>query len=211
MKNKLTLFTAAAMLLASCGTVSITRRYHRGGFQIEFNRNGDDAAGAAGRTATKKHQAAPMQQEEQSADIEYANVPADAPVYIGEPESTTIQPTAEPKQIQKVVSATGSRKNGLTWLNGMTKKQVKQHIKSNAAKNNTQDVPDGTLMWIIYLILCFIIPPLAYYLITRETDTLFWICLLFFLLAGSYLIGIKIGWILGVISVVIALLALLGS
>jgi len=82
------------------------------------------------------------------------------------------------------------------------------HAKSTLANKSVKDNPDeGSLRWFVYLILCFIIPPFAYFLVKRESDTLFWVCFICYLLAISFLGGFRYG-ILGLLSIVIALLAL---
>jgi len=87
-------------------------------------------------------------------------------------------------------------------------KHVLRHAKSTLANNSVKDNPDeGSLRWFVYLILCFIIPPFAYFLVKRESDTLFWVCFICYLLAISFLGGFRYG-ILGLLSIVIALLAL---
>lgn len=83
-----------------------------------------------------------------------------------------------------------------------------RHAKQTFANNSGKDNPDeGSLRWFVYLILCFIIPPFAYFLVKRESDTLFWVCFICYLLAISFLGGFRYG-ILGLLSIVIALLAL---
>lgn len=87
-------------------------------------------------------------------------------------------------------------------------KHVLRHAKSTLANHSGKDNPDeGSLRWFVYFILCFIIPPFAYFLVKRESDTLFWVCFICYLLAISFLGGFRYG-ILGLLSIVIALLAL---
>ncbi len=90
-------------------------------------------------------------------------------------------------------------------------KNIKHHLRrsnTTLVKKSGKDNPDeGSLRWFVYLVLCFIIPPFAYFLIKRESDTLFWVCFICYLLAISFLGGFRYG-ILGLLSIVIALLAL---
>ena len=74
-------------------------------------------------------------------------------------------------------------------------------------KNKKDNSEEGSIRWFIYLILCFVLPPLAYYLIKRQTDILFWICFFCFLLTTTFFGGFRYG-LLGLLSIVIALLTL---
>ncbi|MEK0421233.1 MAG: hypothetical protein RLZZ161_1084 [Bacteroidota bacterium] len=112
-------------------------------------------------------------------------------------------------------SSVESSSNGLkpaSKLHAENAPQRKHKIKETLnSKRNTvkKDNPDaGSLRWFFYLILCFVIPPIAYFLIKRNTDNMFWICLICFLLTLSFFGGFNYG-ILGLVSILIALLALL--
>jgi len=83
-------------------------------------------------------------------------------------------------------------------------KSVRHQIAVSKGKDNPDE---GSLRWFVYLALCFIIPPLAYYLIKRSTDTWFWICFLCYLLTLTFFNGFRFA-IIGLLSVVIALLTL---
>ena len=107
--------------------------------------------------------------------------------------------------------------NGLGYANQKTsqesnakkiKKETKHKIVHQACLKTDTDYPEeGSIRWFVYLFFCFLIPPLAYYLIKRKTDTMFWVCLLCYLLTSSFLGGFRYG-LLGLISIVIALLTL---
>lgn len=87
-------------------------------------------------------------------------------------------------------------------------KKIKQNQRANAVQAFNKDNPEeGSIRWFVYLLLCFLLPPLAYYLIKRQTDTMFWVCLLCFLLTSTFIGGFRYG-LLGLISIVIALLTL---
>lgn len=80
--------------------------------------------------------------------------------------------------------------------------------RSNQTSLNPNDNPsEGSIRWFVYFLLCFLIPPLAYFLIKRSSDTMFWVCLICYLLTLSLFGGFRYG-ILGLLSIVIALLAL---
>lgn len=86
--------------------------------------------------------------------------------------------------------------------------QLRKINKSILFQKNKKDNPEeGSIRWFIYLILCFVLPPLAYYLIKRQTDILFWICFFCFLLTTTFFGGFRYG-LLGLLSIVIALLTL---
>lgn len=87
-------------------------------------------------------------------------------------------------------------------------KNAKAHSHAETSLKTHKDNPDeGSLRWILYLILCFLIPPLAYFLIKRQTDTLFWVCFFCYLLTITFFGGFRLG-LLGLLSIVIALLTL---
>lgn len=82
------------------------------------------------------------------------------------------------------------------------------HFIKRLNNKHTKDNPEeGSIQWFIYFLLCFLIPPLAYYLIKRTSDTLFWVCFICYLMTLSFFGGFRYG-ILGLLSIVIALLAL---
>lgn len=87
-------------------------------------------------------------------------------------------------------------------------KNTKAYSHSESALQPHKDNPDeGSLRWMLYLILCFLVPPLAYFLIKRQTDTLFWVCFFCYLLTITFFGGFRLG-LLGLLSIVIALLTL---
>lgn len=116
-----------------------------------------------------------------------------------------------------IISSYKNTLNGLGNLNlrnsqeipaKKVKKEIKKIIETNTIRKYNNDNPqEGSIRWFVYLLLCFLIPPLAYYLIKRQTDTLFWVCLLCFLLTSTFLGGFQYG-LLGLLSIVIALLTL---
>lgn len=213
MKIRLIYALLALLVVSSCGTISVTKRYHNRGFHLDLSRGGNDnqvAKTSVKKRSIKAEAANPVVAEiEESSEIvttEGGNI---------ESANTSVSSTPadvnETKANSHVVKSKTNVK--IAKLLKSALKPQKEIVKTAAKSVKTKehkDAPDGTVMWILYLILCFIIPPLAYYLITRETDALFWICLICFLLWGSYFVGVKLG-LLGLISVIIALLALLGS
>lgn len=216
MKNKLIMFLFAAAFLASCGTVGITRRYHNSGFQISLNRGGNN-----GDQQPVKKQRERMAVKNEIANNELAAV-AEEPVSAALP-AEVVSPDVQVTEGIAAAPATGEKvtlKNARTAMKAVkvVKAEMKnlkagqQQKKALDAKTDMQDVPDNPIMWILLFILCFIIPPLAYYLIRGEADLLFWICLICYLLAfGAFGVGFGTGGLVGLISVIIALLALFGS
>lgn len=206
----------AVLALSSCGTVGITKRYHNGGFHIDLGRGGEssDAIVAKrekrkGNPSADKHQPVSTAQSNAGTgadDVLVTNLPE-----INAPEEA-VQNTEEIRNSNNSSPAVLLNKDQLKSPKNGLLNQIRtvSKIKKAAKASSRADVPDDSIMWILYLILCFVLPPLAYYLIRRETDTLFWICLICFLLWGSWFFGFSYG-LLGLISVIIALLALLGS
>jgi len=213
MKIRLIYALLALLVVSSCGTISVTKRYHNRGFHLDLSRGGNDnqvAKASVKKRSIKAEAATPVVAEiEESSEIVTTEV--------GNIESANTSVSSIPADVKETKANNHAVKSKTSVkIAGLLKSAIKSEtgIMKTAAKSvkakELKDAPDGTVMWILYLILCFIIPPLAYYLITRETDALFWICLICFLLWGSYFVGIKFG-LLGLISVIIALLALLGS
>lgn len=220
MRNKIIFSMLAVLALSSCGTVGITKRYHNRGFHIDFGRGGESTDAVAAKREKRKSN--PSADNQQSSSTVQSNADADSDAEdfsvtaIAETDGTapsaTVESFAETTNSGSSTTDHIKKENGKhtpkTGLLGQVKRvsKIKQAVKASSGA----DVPDDSVMWILYLILCFVLPPLAYYLIRRETDTLFWICLICFLLWGSWFFGFSYG-LLGLISVIIALLALLGS
>lgn len=210
------MFLFAAAFLASCGTVGITRRYHNSGFQISLNRGGNDAdqqpvKKQRERTAVKNeiaiNESAAVADEPVISESRNESIPADVQVSEGIAASPANGEKITLKNARTAMKAVKAVKTEMKSL-----KAEQQQKKSVDAKSDMQDAPDNPIMWILLFILCFIIPPLAYYLIRREADLLFWICLICYLLAaGAFGLGFGTGGLVGLISVIIALLALFGS
>lgn len=192
--------------MGACGSLEITRRYHNSGFHIGFaqrDKNNYPLPKHDKRTNPKTTKETPsMSQNPTQQMVEEAEILvsatqtnpafADGAVNANMPSSKTLL-TAKKQLIQysNIHQKTGE-------------KQVNKSLKMQAPKDNPEE---GSLRWILYLILCIFIPPLAYYLIKESADTLFWICLICFLFAFTLFGGSNIG-LLGLISIVIALLAL---
>ena len=217
MKNKLILFAVAAGFLASCGTVSITKRYHRGGFQIEFNRNDDDVERqVAGKPRTKKQSEIVSNEVVTPGPKEpYAAIESESEeepvIEKNQPEAASI---SVDKQTYQVIPQKGHALKTMMAVKKVSQ-QYLQPLKKSLKKNTSspQDAPDGPLMWLLFLVLCIFLPPLAYILIREEADTLFWICLLAWLIFVGWLFNVPglISFLCWIVSIGIALLALLGS
>lgn len=216
MKNKLTIFTAVAMLLASCGTVSITKRYHRGGFQIEFNRNGDDAVQVAGKARTKK-QADVIAGQTITPDTKepYTAIGSEPDeALVTETKQIEARPAGIDKPNAQIIAPKGHALKTMMAVKKVSQQHL-QPLKKSLKKNSSspQDAPDRLLLWLLFLILCIVLPPLAYILIREEADTLFWICLIAWLIFVGWIFNVPalISFLSWIVSVAIALLALFGS
>lgn len=194
------LLSVAVLLSATaCSTVKISERGMEGNAMF-------------GTTAIKPSQQKKHNDFKTVEVVKLQNIKEDNPflfpVYAKEvlqSEKTSTHAITEHKNSAKCVKY--SSKQLLT--KSFSKNQPNKISNNNQTNNNGKDNPDaGSLRWFFYLILCFAIPPIAYYLVKRETDNLFWICFLCFLLTLSMFGGFRYG-ILGLISIFIALLALL--
>lgn len=178
-----------SLFAASCHTVKFTERGLAGsGFYQSTS------------TAYKKHNRTPNATEitKTVEEIPIVTTEVDSPpIKIESTQKTTeklgnqlVKPGNTPKTKHKVLYT------------------VRKAIKPVSIQKSNKDNPEeGSIRWFIYLLLCFVLPPLAYYLIKREADTLFWVCFFCFLLTTTFFGGFRYG-LLGLISIVIALLTL---
>jgi hypothetical protein len=195
------LFTVL-ILFSSCGSLGFEKRYHNGGFQISFRKAGNDKKIDA-NTTRKTPKTSIGQRQLPDAEI---------PASIASSAEQKVAPSIESPEIDATKSAVN--KNQVTGIphSIQTFKLAEKAMKSESTKVKAQrsDIPQNDIIFILYFILCLAIPPLAYYLIKEDTDTLFWICLLCYLFTFTWLTGFQFG-LLGIVSVVIALLALLNK
>lgn len=197
--SSITALAIAAIALSSCGTSS--RMASTKGFGGGF---GEGKPNVASTPAASQPAA-----ESTATPAETPAATTNTPVAGSVASSVSSATTATANSA--VASAKTAAKTALD-LNKSGKKMsmFKAIRKAKKAMKAKKDVDTGNpLIWILLLILCFVIPPLAYFLI-KGTDTMFWICLLCFLIA-LYGFVLNLAFIAGVISIVIALLALLGS
>lgn len=209
-KSKIHLLSllSMAILFASCGSMEFEKRYHQGGFHLSFRKEGKNEQSIIRKSGQKKHIKVRKTEESYSEQAE-TEVGATLTEIFDNSTSISLQAKQEVNDdskrsfhlkkipVAKQLSIATQRINN----NSNTKK---------VNSNSTKDVPEGDIMFILYFILCLVIPPLAYYLIKEQTDNWFWVCFLCFLLALSWLTGFSYG-LLGIASVVIAILALLNK
>lgn len=124
-------------------------------------------------------------------------------------EKNSVEVTHESQQLKPLLTSKPAGKVPETKLIKTARKITKKLASQKApyAILHKDNPEEGSIRWFIYLLLCFIIPPFAYYLIKRESDTPFWICFFCFLLVLSFVGGFSYG-LLGLLSIVIALMAL---
>jgi hypothetical protein len=194
------------LTMGACGSLEITRRYHNRGFQIGFAQR------------DKKNHALPKREKNINPKIS-SNVPSmnqsqsqpmveEAETLVSERQTSPAFADLELKSTTPSVKTALTAKKQFIHYGKIHQNNAEKQVKQSFKKMAPQDNPDeGSIKWILYLILCIFIPPLAYYLIKRSADTLFWICLICFLFAFTLFGGSRIG-LLGLISIVIALLAL---
>jgi hypothetical protein len=189
MVSKSLFFLTVAIVASSCHSVKYTER-------------GLGGAGFYSSTTTipKKHKPSPIETASLRSDKAgtLISTEVDSACFVIE----TMKETASKSGI-KMVRPNNTGKTNHRFLTTIRKINKPASIH----KNNKDNPEEGSIRWFIYLLLCFVLPPLAYYLIKRQTDTLFWVCFFCFLLTTTIFGGFRYG-LLGLLSIVIALLTL---
>jgi hypothetical protein len=195
------------LVLSSCGSLEVQKRYHQGGFHISFGKAENNSLYAKRQQHILPKRVA-LKHSEPKSEVETAK-----PVKTDErkmEESAEFQfetksesADAKPKDVVVSKKYPGHQKQSIF---------IHNQLKYNRIKHNqvNKDVPENSIVFVIYFLLCLVLPPLAYYLIKEDTDTMFWVCLLCYLFAFSWLAGFQFG-LFGFISVVIAILSLLNK
>jgi len=205
-------FFAILIFFSSCASLGIEKRYHQGGFHLSFRKDGGKCETQCKAERKQRHTIC------KQADIKFDHSPLNEKVSTaGEEKSIGKNEELALAAAEETISRNPFHRKSEMKPRLMIQKpiQIKNKVAEMAKKGliskaNSADVPDSDIQFILYLILCLVLPPLAYYLIKDETDTLFWICLLCFLFTFTWLGGFQLG-LLGAISVIIAILALLNK
>jgi hypothetical protein len=205
MRNRILLYSISfiVVVFSSCGSLDIQKRYHRRGFSISLRK-------------TDKVDAQLISQKRLQTVKKPTILANEAEVASLQNDNLQIEKSVELDFVPKIIE---SKKPELSSGNADISEKKTKNMAAHQTlkklerqkwihKNKRQDVPDNDLLFIVYFILCLALPPLAYYLIKEDTDTLFWVCLLCYLFAFTWLTGFQFG-LLGAASVVIAILALL--
>jgi hypothetical protein len=193
------------LTMGACGSLEITRRYHNRGFQIGFAQRDKK------NHALPKHEKRinnPKISRDFSSVSQTPSKSEEGETLVSERQTSPAFADLELKATTPSVKTALTAKKQFIHYGKIHQNNAEKQVNKPLKKMAPQDNPDeGSIKWILYLILCIFIPPLAYYLIKRSADTLFWICLICFLFAFTLFGGSRIG-LLGLISIVIALLAL---
>ena len=207
MRNRILLYSISLILIvfSSCGSLDIQKRYHQRGFSISLRKPDKVDAQLISQKrlqVVKRPTVLTNQSKAKIASLQNDNL--------------QIEKSVEMNFLPKIIESEKPRLSaGNADISEKKTKNIAVHQTLKKVErqkwihtDKRQDVPDNDLLFIVYFILCLALPPLAYYLIKEDTDTLFWVCLLCYLFAFTWLTGFQFG-LLGAASVVIAILALL--
>ncbi len=195
MKAIVTLAVCAVLSLAACKTATVSERGMQGGASFG-SPTSDFSYPSRSKTAPLTGDFNRFTESKDTA--ESINPPSEKNV------KTEIKGIKQLKNLAKIEQENHSALP-LSMLPGQYKLvKYKNHMTGLPSKDHPNE---GSIRWFIYFLLCFLIPPLAYYLIKQTSDTLFWVCLICYLMTLSFFGGFRYG-ILGLLSIVIALLAL---
>lgn len=194
MKNKafqIFTFAACSIFLFSCATGNkYSKKSYGGGWQESVAKNESPASSPSVETTTT------VTTKSTEVVVSTSETPAIAvPTQVENTQTSTKAVTGD-KKISKIKAIATVRK---------AIKETKSAVKSHTTA--PKETNESAIGFILLFILCFIIPPLAYIIHKKQTDGWFWLDLILFLFAISYVFGFTLG-LAGLASVVIALLAL---
>lgn len=197
-------FVAVIFMLSSCGivnNVSIDKRRYNKGYHISMR--DQKRADAPPVTAGSKSHTAPVVAAPSESPATQAISPE--PRTAGTEEKTAAASAVTASARHKWTSAAANPaavkvNTHKTPLESLAKKPFRRALDAPAS---------GDVNTILLVVLAFLIPPLAIYLV-EQASTRFWIALICCLVSfgGLYF---TFGWLLWVVSVVLALMAVLGS
>lgn len=209
-KNYITLSLVLALILSSCGSLSITQRRYSRGINIDWlaygktekpeEKKANVAKKKAGIAAEPKNSVASSEAPSnavQSTDNNTVVLAENTPASTPEKKTT--------KQRAKVLSVK-------TILNNAKEiKQKKQSLNHHSNITATDASNDSDVHILILIILAIIIPPLAVFLYYGEINTQFWISLILTLLAiGLFGGGYLFGWGVPVVHALLVILGIFG-
>lgn len=193
MKNKWQLITSifmSSLLAISCST---SQKYSKQSFGGSWE-NSSAIEIKEQKSVAEKTDINPVAQDIKQSDVSKNTPAAETITHESKTFSTT---PSQPVHSGKISSKAGLFKQ---------MKAVKQVLKS---KHNPNESNAEGILFILLFILCFLIPPLAYFLATGDTGTWFIIDLLLFIFGLTWFVGVRYG-LAGLLSIVIALLGLFG-
>ncbi|MEZ4803974.1 MAG: YqaE/Pmp3 family membrane protein [Bacteroidia bacterium] len=212
---QLSIVAIIAILLSSCGSLSISQKRYSRGLNIDWFSAKDDNGG--------KKTPKPKKEKNTKTIIQNETIAADANVTIDEEdvkEELAKESIVEEEVQNDIVSSTQSRQkhsflksnksldNNFESSSDVSKKSNFNSPKIKETLNSTHSSNDADAELILLIILAFLIPPIAIFLYFGEIETHFWISILLCLLAvGAFTGGLFFGWGLPVVH---ALLVIFG-
>jgi uncharacterized membrane protein YqaE (UPF0057 family) len=214
---QLSIVAIVAILLSSCGSLSISQKRYSRGLNIDWFSAKDDNGGKKTPKPKKEKPISTLAQNEISNKGENATLSEES--IQEEPANEIIVESGHDENTEIASSIQSKRKHSFLKRNKSSDIQTesssdfseKTNYKSpqtkelSQAKNSRNDA-DADL--ILLIILALFIPPIAIFLYFGEIETHFWISILLVLLAiGAFSGGLFFGWGLPVVH---ALLVILG-
>lgn len=213
----LPIFAILALLLSSCGSLSISQKRYSRGLNFDWFASKDGNAND-NQKATKK-----PRKEAQKVAEDKNIVPFVAEVQLE--ETTEENYVANNESTSAVSNPTTSNANSSSNNSTKTKKirktlsiakELKKEIKAVSHKktveasspNSSDESNDSDVNLILLVILALILPPLAVYLYFGELNAHFWINLILFLLGGGLFLASGGGYI--GLAIIHALLVVFG-
>lgn len=210
--NHILLTALVAVLLSSCGSLSISQKRYSKGLNISlFRPKVEPASNQIAKADKKKAEpvaGTPVTAPESVVYSEETGMTeSTSPVVSSVPDANL---TTEPQTTVEKKSSKGLLKKAAATV------KARQTIKKIAAekRNITQSPtsthePDSDVMLVLLVILCFILPPLAVFLYYEEINNQFWLNVLL-LLAGVILYAWGISGLFLLAALVHALLVVFG-
>ena len=217
MKNSklYTLMAAAAILLSSCGSLSITQKRYSNGLNFDWFAAKEDKGGRNKSETSKPEKTRktivfkPLETSSPQSVTE-VTTPANAPVAA---PTVAAAPALEQSHVAAVKTSPGKLNKSsasFSTLKENAKALIKKNPLSKASRSAADQSDDSDVSMIILVLLALFIPPLAVFLYFGEIETHFWINLILWVVIGGGIYSAG-GGILGIgLATIHALLVIFG-